>query len=160
MKFKTLTWLFAISISIHNFEEAVYLPNWSKSAGYWHHPVEASEFYFAVIILTLFAYVSVFLAVRGGLKNLGAYLVSGYALSMLLNVFFPHLLATIVMWQYAPGTGTGLLLNLPVTTMLIYKALKEGYIEKAKFFVIGPLIVLGILGSIPVLFSIFSQFTN
>ncbi len=160
MKFKTLAWIFAISISIHNLEEAVYLPDWSKSAGFWHHPVEATEFYFAVIVLTLFAYVAVFLAVRGGLKSLGAYLVSGYGLAMLLNVFFPHLLATIALWRYAPGTGTGLLLNLPVTSLLIYKALKEGYIEKTRFFVIGPLIVLGILGSIPVLFSIFGLFAN
>ncbi len=45
--FSTLSWLFAIGVTIHNAEEAWLLPDWSQTAGRWHHPVRAPVFRFA-----------------------------------------------------------------------------------------------------------------
>lgn len=64
--FITLSWLFAISITAHNLEEAIWLPKWSISAGRWHLPIEPAVFRFAVLILTLFAYILSILASIGG----------------------------------------------------------------------------------------------
>ncbi len=152
--FITFSWLFAISVTVHNIEEAIWLPRWSVAAGRWHHPVEPAVFRFAVLALTLFACIVPILATIGGKLSIGAYLVSGFALAMLLNVFFPHLIATVALRKYAPGLATAVVLNLPVTLGVLVAAVKEGYIDLQSFYLAGPAITLGIAGSIPVLFFI------
>ncbi len=154
MDFVLLSGLFALAVTLHNLEEALFLPTWSRSAGRWHHPVGAREFRFAVAVLTVFAYVTVYLAAVGGKESIGAYLLAGYALAMLLNVLFPHVLATLVMRRYAPGTVTALLLNLPATVLLLHQELQEGYVHAHRLAWVGPLVVAGILAAIPVLFAI------
>jgi hypothetical protein len=152
MDFNLLIWLFAIAITVHNFEEAIWLPAWSKTAGRFHPPIDIFEFRFAVTVLTILAYIMAYFAMIGGQSSIGAYLVSGYALAMLLNVAFPHLLATLVMRRYAPGTATAIALNLPITSMLLYQGFEEGFIDKSNFIYVGPLVVVGILLLIPGLF--------
>jgi hypothetical protein len=46
----------AVTETIHNAEEAVWLPAWSQTAGIWHPPVGAFEFRFAVIAVALAVY--------------------------------------------------------------------------------------------------------
>ncbi len=154
MDFILLAWFFALAITVHNIEEAMLLPAWSQNAGKWHHPVDTKEFRFAVIVLTLLAFVAASLATACGKESAGAYLVAGYALAMLLNVLFPHVIATVMMRRYAPGTLTALLLNLPVTLFLLYRGFREGYIHYERFVWAGPLVVLWIIVLIPLLFAI------
>jgi len=154
MDFVLLAGLFALAVTLHNIEEALWLPAWSQAAGKWHHPVGAREFRFAVVVLTVLAYIAVWLATTYGKESVGAYLLTGYALAMLLNVFFPHVIATGVLRRYAPGTLTALLLNLPVTILLLRHSIQEGYIQIQMFLWAGPLVVAGILLLIPVLFAI------
>ncbi|MEW6670902.1 MAG: HXXEE domain-containing protein [Thermodesulfobacteriota bacterium] len=154
MDFNLLVWLFAIAITVHNLEESIWLPRWSKSAGRWHHPVEPGEFRFAVAALTVFAYAAACLAFVGGRESAGAYLISGYALAMLINVVFPHLVATVALRRYAPGVATALVLNLPVTFFLLRQAIAEKYVRPDTFIWAGPLVVVCILVSIPVLFAL------
>ncbi len=154
LDFNLLVWLFAIVVTVHNFEEAIWLPAWSKTAGRFHHPVGRFEFRFAVMVLTLIAYIMAFLSMIGGKGSVGAYLVCGFALAMLLNVVFPHLLVTLVMRRYAPGTVTAVALNLPITFMLLYQGFKEGYIEESRFLYIGPIVVVGLVFLVPVLFFV------
>ncbi|MEW6263186.1 MAG: HXXEE domain-containing protein [Thermodesulfobacteriota bacterium] len=150
--FVLLSWLFALAVTIHNLEEALWLPAWSRSAGPWHHPVGARGFRFAVAVLTAFAYLAAYLAMVGGQESPGAYLIAGYALAMLLNVLFPHVLATLIMRRYAPGTSTALLLNLPASILLLQDGIQTGFIRVFTLVWTGPLVVLTIAGSIPVLF--------
>ncbi len=154
MDFHWFAWLFAVSVTLHNLEEAVWLPAWSQTAGKWHRPVDASAFRFAVAVLTLLAYAAVLLAVTQGKESAGAYFLPGYALAMLLNVLFPHVLAAAVMRRYAPGMLTALLFNLPVTVFLLRRSLEEGYIQLPTFAWAGPLVVILILLSIPLLFAV------
>ena len=73
---------------------------------------------------------------------------------MVFNAIFPHLLATIVTKTYAPGVVTGLLLNLPINTIILYKLHKLHVITK-KEIVISTIVVGGVLlAIIPVLFAI------
>ena len=152
MSWFDLGWFFALSVTIHNIEEALYLPRWSKRAGRWHSRVSAFEFRFAVFVLTAVAYGVVFLARAGGTGSVGAYLLAGYALAMLLNVFFPHLLATLGLRRYCPGLITALFLNLPVCLLILYTGFRDGHIAWGKFLWYGPACVAGLLLAIPVLF--------
>jgi hypothetical protein len=152
MDFSTLSYVFALAVTIHNLEEAWLMPAWSKNSGRWHPAVGPAEFRFAVVVLTLLVYVCVFLAVREGKESLGAYLVTGSAIVMLFNVVFPHLAATLVMRRYAPGTATALIGNLPVTLLLLQAALQENYVHLPKMLWSGALIALVVMGMIPALF--------
>lgn len=154
MTFFALTWLFVLAVGLHNLEEALWLPAWSQRAGRWHFPVGAVEFRFAVAVLTVAAAAVALAANIGGKGSVGAYLVSGYALAMLLNVVFPHVLASLILREYAPGTLTALLLNLPVCALLLEHALREQYVEMQVFLWAGPLVALAIAASIPLLFWI------
>jgi hypothetical protein len=73
---------------------------------------------------------------------------------MLLNVVFPHMIATVIMRRYAPGTLTALLFNLPVSILLLHQALQEGYVTWQKFIWAGPLVVVCIMVLIPIMFAI------
>ena len=44
-----------LAIIIHNIEEALWLPQWSKYAKKYHKEVKAYEFHFAVLIVTALA---------------------------------------------------------------------------------------------------------
>lgn len=154
MGFAQLSWLFAVAITLHNLEEGIWLPAWSRTAGRWRQRTSAGVFRFAVIVLTLLAYIVAYIATSSGKNSIGAYLITGYALAMLLNVLLPHVLATLSLRRYAPGTATALLLNLPITVLLIRAALQEGYVHMAQFVWTGPLVALALLLSIPALFAV------
>lgn len=150
--FPTLAWLFALAVTLHNAEEAIWLPRWSASAGRFHVPVSARQFRFAVLVLTIAAWTVVAWSAAG--SRIADYLVSGYALAMLVNVVFPHLAATVALRRYAPGTATAVLLNLPVTGLLLKSAFGEGRVDPDRFLWAGPLVAIAVAGSIPVLFRV------
>lgn len=152
MNFDAWAWAFVVAVAIHNFEEVLFLPSWSAAAGRWHAPVGKIEFRLAVIVLTLLAALIAFLAVFR--VEIAIYLLCGYALAMALNVVVPHLLATIALARYMPGTATAVMLNLPVCVMLILSASDERLISWQTFGWSAPLVVVGIVASIPLLFQI------
>ena len=154
MTYPTLGWLFAFAVTLHNAEEALLLPKWSTRAGRWHAPVGPFEFRFAVVVLTLLAYWVAYLSAILGPQTVAAYALAGYALAMLLNVFVPHVLATLALRQYAPGTATALLFNLPVCGALLYVGIKDGYIVTDQLAWYGPASIAVILAGIPILFFI------
>jgi len=147
-------WLFALALTLHNLEEAIWLPKWSQHAERWHPKASKFQFRFAVLVLTLLAYGIVLWSYGGGKGSLGDYLLSGYAFTMLLNAFFPHLIATIVLRRYAPGLITALGLNVPVMFLLLIQAFDEQYISWNTFLVSAIAFPLGIVGIIPLLFRI------
>lgn len=154
MTYPILGWLFAFAVTLHNVEEAILLPKWSIRTGRWHAPVGEFEFRLAVAVLTLLAYGVAYLPSIQGPQAVAAYALAGYALAMLLNVFFPHVLATIILREYAPGTATALLFNLPVCSALLYVGVQDGYITIEKLAWFGPASVAVILVCIPILFLI------
>lgn len=117
--------LFLLSFTLHNIEEALWLPKWSQYAKKFHPPVVKNEFHFAVLMITVLGYVLTFLVLLTGSSNdIVKYLYLGFLLMMVCNAVFPHLIATIVLRRYAPGTITGLLLNLPIGLYVIF--VKDG----------------------------------
>lgn len=132
--------LFLLGFSLHNIEEALWLPGWSKHARKYHKEVSPNEFRFAVIIITAIGYLLTFqYFVFGSAYAAAKYIYLGFILIMILNVFFPHLIATIVLKKYAPGLITGLLLNAPLGTYILLK--KIGDLNEFFFVIIAGIIL-------------------
>jgi hypothetical protein len=137
--FENLYFLFLVAVTLHNLEEAVLLPAWSRQGGPWRRPVEQIPFRFAALVFTLLAYLCAYLGLMGGKQSAGVYLLGGYAFVMLLNVVFPHLLAAIRLNQYVPGLGTALALNLPVCSGLLILLHREEYVSFWPLVIVGSL---------------------
>ncbi len=119
--------LFLLGFTLHNLEEAIWLPKWSQNAKKFHESVKTNEFVFAVIIVTILGYlltaVDFLIGYPGNFFN---YIYLGFIGMMGINVVFPHLVVTIVLKKYAPGLITGLLLNLPFSLIIIHWHIKNG----------------------------------
>ena len=115
--------LFMFTITLHNIEEALWLPQWSHHAKKYHKPLERKEFHFALIVITALAYVISGLFLFFPKVFFIKCLFVGYVGAMILNVFFPHIIATILLKRYAPGLITGVLVNLPLNSLIIINML-------------------------------------
>lgn len=153
MCFESAQWLFPLAITIHNIEEAVWLPEWSQHAARFHRPVGAFEFRFAVVVLTLLGYAVTALSFLHGKGSVATGLFCAYCLAMLLNAFIPHLAAALALRRYAPGLATGLLINVPVTAWILHLAMSEGYVTAELLAVSASIVIPALLISIPVLFA-------
>jgi hypothetical protein len=139
-------WLFPIALTLHNLEEAIWLPGWSASAGGFHPPVGAAEFRLTLGVLTAAAWWLTGMALRRGGRWLDAFHAA--SAMMLLNVVFPHLLATVALGRYAPGLGTALVCILPVSATLLRRAFREGTLTGARLgtalLTVVPIVLVGI----------------
>jgi hypothetical protein len=117
--------LFLLGFTLHNLEEAVWLPGWSKYAKRFHPEVKKNEFHFAVVVISVIGYLLTFYHLTN--KSIYAqYAFYGFVLMMCFNVVFPHLIAAVILRRYAPGLLTGLFLNVPFGTALIQNGLSDG----------------------------------
>jgi hypothetical protein len=151
--FRHIVWVLAISETLHNIEEAIWLPAWSHTAGMWHPSVTAFEFRFAVIATTLLFYGVIWYFSRYG-TNASIYLLGGALVIILFNVFIPHLIATIALSQYAPGAISGILFNIPVTLYLLRRGMREGFFTPREL-VLGTIVFTVVAGTLlPVSFAV------
>ncbi|KRE97808.1 hypothetical protein ASG87_14880 [Frateuria sp. Soil773] len=98
-------WLFTLGALAHNAEEAWFLPAWSGKAGKWYPPVAAPAFRFAAGVLSILFIAVTAAASSASAGSAGAYLMAGYVLAMVLNAFMPHVIASLLMRRYMPGTA-------------------------------------------------------
>lgn len=146
--------LFLLSFTLHNIEEGIWLPRWSKYAGKFHPKVSNNEFHFALVVLTSFGYMLTFLFLMFGQSfEILKYIYMGFLLMMCLNSIFPHLLASIALKRYAPGTLTGLLLNLPIGMAIILKQIENG-IVLYKFLIVAVAFIIITIASLRPLFKL------
>jgi hypothetical protein len=147
MDFRRLQWLFPVAVTLHNAEEAIWMPGWEVR--HLEHTVGhlpgAGAIRTGLIVLTLAAFAVTYLSARKGPKTIWAYLTFGYIVAMLANVFVPHLPAAILFRGYAPGLATAVLINLPVMSLLAIRMAREGWVSgwKAAAFGAGVPIALG-----------------
>jgi len=152
--------LFLIGFTLHNLEESVWLPDWSKHAKKFHKPVERNQFIFAVIIITmigcLVTFVNILFDQPGNIPN---YIYLGFIGMMGLNSIFPHLVATLILKKYAPGLLTGILLNLPISLIIITVYLQKGI--NIYYLILSIAIVTGlVLFSLKYLFKLGDKLLN
>jgi drug/metabolite transporter (DMT)-like permease len=146
--------LFLMGFTLHNLEESLWLPQWSKHAKRFHQPVKRNQFIFAVIIITMIGYLVTFADIFWGQPgNITNYLYLGFLGMMGLNSIFPHLVATVILKKYAPGLLTGMLLNLPFSCFIIICYLQKGI--NRYYLILAIAIVTGlILFSLKYLFKL------
>lgn len=152
MSLALLSLLFTLGVLAHNAEEAVWLPRWSGAAGQWRAPVSARQFRWAIGVLSALLVMSGIAAFAGGPRSGPAYLFAGYVFAMTANVLVPHVLGSLVMRAYLPGTATAVLLNAPLGGVLLYRMVEEGFVDLGVLVWTAPLVAVGLAGSIPVLF--------
>ncbi len=143
---------FPLAITLHNIEEALWLPHWSQHAAKYHRPVEKNEFHFALIIITALAYlVTFFRIILPDVVFIG-WIFYGFLGVMIINAVFPHLVATVVLKKYAPGLFTGLFLNIPVNAILIYRAINIGITTITEVVIATAIVGILLILIIPLLF--------
>lgn len=147
-----LALFFCFAITLHNIEEAIWLPKWSQQPSKFQKSVSSSEFHFAVIVITAFAYLSAFGYVYRPELTLTKWIFIGFLGSMILNAIFPHLMATILMKKYAPGLLTGLLLNIPINSLIIHHMFVEDLIVWKELILATLIVGMTLLALIPLLF--------
>jgi hypothetical protein len=152
--FERLQWTLPIAVTFHNLEEAIWLPSWTAA----HHAilpwqVSATSFRIGVGVLTVAAYVVTWLSLKLGRESVWTYLFVAYTFAMFFNVFVPHLPATILFKSYTPGVITAGIINLPITTLLLVRTLRDRIVASPAIsaFVFG--VPLGIATTAAVLFG-------
>jgi hypothetical protein len=143
----SLKLIFLLGFTLHNIEEAVWLPEWSKHAKKFHEPVERNQFIFAVIVVTIIGYLlTVVEIINNNPGSVFSYIYLGFIGMMGINTILPHLAATILLKKYAPGLITALLLNLPLSIIIISLYINAGI--NVYFLIIAILVVTGIVLSL------------
>jgi hypothetical protein len=146
--------LFILGFSLHNIEEAIWLPQWSKNTKKFHKEVSANEFRFAVIIITAIGYLITFQYFLFAHEvSISKYIFLGFVLTMMINVIFPHIISSVVTKKYAPGTLTGVLLIWPVGIYILYAEIANA-IELLYVFLTSIIITVIFLYMIRQLFKI------
>ncbi|MFJ7932533.1 HXXEE domain-containing protein [Peribacillus sp. NPDC096448] len=145
---------FCFAITLHNIEEAIWLPKWSQQASKFQKSVTPSEFHFAVIVITTLAYLSAFSYLLIPESDFAKWIFIGFVGSMIFNAIFPHLIATVLMKKYAPGLFTGVLLNIPINSLIIYQMFEDDLILWKELIISTLVIGISLLALIPLLFKI------
>jgi len=83
--------IFLLGFTLHNIEEALWLPKWSKNAENFHKSVEPNQFIFAVIVVTIFGYIITGIDILFGYPdNFFNYLYLGFVGMMGMNAILPY----------------------------------------------------------------------
>lgn len=134
MSRRMLLWLVPVLLTIHNLEEALFMPAFIEkrnasvpgSLREIIPPVTYKQFLVALFIITIIPYlVALFWLNRGW----AAYLLVGLQVVMLINVF-AHTLMALFLGGYAPGLFTALVINLPFSLYLLRRAVSERWMSK------------------------------
>ena len=162
MSFQKLQWLFPISVTLHNSEEAIWMPGWASQ----HHiqlplaPAPAGQIRFALVELTMAAFAVTYLSQRKGKQSFWAYVMFGSIVAVIVNVFVPHVPATLVYRRYTPGVVTAVLVNLPLMSLLVFSSLRERWVSGARAIVSAVVVPVVIGGIIALLFLLGSRFES
>lgn len=156
LQFRTLLWLFPVAVTLHNGEEAIWMPAWTAQHARLLplHPPGEPLLWSALIVLTVGAFVVTYLSMRKGPESFWTYLTFGYIVAMLANVFVPHLPATLAFRSYTPGVVTACLINLPVMSILSMKAVRQRWVCGGKAIAFAVVVPLAAAAALAALFGL------
>jgi hypothetical protein len=123
--YKLTAILFGIGVTLHNLEEAMYLVSWARS----HLKLRFAPNPKIYWVLTTLVSGVIWIPIVGVCVSMASThlqsVLSGFALVMAINAVLPHLVISMVKHSYSPGTGTGMLFNLPLGVLLIHAQLSH-----------------------------------
>lgn len=123
--------LFGVGVTLHNVEEAVYLPGWFRA--HVKLPFEPDQRIYWVLtsLVSVVVWVPIVGVCVAPESTRFQIVLSGFALLMVVNVVVPHLALSVIKHSYSPGTGTAILFNLPLGVLLIREQLSGGAMSQA-----------------------------
>ena len=110
-------WLLPIAVTLHNAEEAIWLPEFRAHHGW--NSITPSQFRLAALMVAFLALAVTFAAIQNNRSRTASIVFYMFCWIMLLNVFW-HVGASFFFRAYAPGSVTAVVLVLPVTLYLIF----------------------------------------
>jgi hypothetical protein len=144
--FDTLLWLVPFLFMLHNIDEAPLMEAWTRRLPVKIRMIESRrQLIIALIILTLISFLLTWLGLKQMSAHAGYLLILGMLMTMTFNVFFPHLLSTILFRMYSPGLITALFLILPFSIYLFQRALNENLLGLNEFWILlalAPIIMM------------------
>lgn len=118
--------LFALGVTAHNLEEAVFLPAWARDhLRLWFEPNSMIYWMLGSLVSVIVWLAALGVMIWPGDPNF-RFALAGFALAMAVNAVFPHLALSIATRSYMPGVGTGLLLTLPLGGLVIGDLVSSG----------------------------------
>lgn len=106
----TAALVLAAAVTLHNGEEMVWLPGFRHPDWLPQMNVSAFAFRFAACLVTAMVWLVAIAMVAGWRTEA---LMAGFAIAMLFNAALPHLVLTLILRRYHPGTATALLAVVP-----------------------------------------------
>ncbi|WP_424358420.1 HXXEE domain-containing protein [Methanocella sp. MCL-LM] len=146
--------LFLLSFTLHNLEEALWMPKWKQDKIRFLKPAPKNEFYFALIVLTSLSYLAVCLLAFYPEQRFFTYIFAGFLGAMTFNAIFPHLAATIALRKYAPGVITAVLLMLPINGLILFYMASNGVLSVYEIVLSTLGVGIPMAASLPLLFWI------
>ena len=111
--------LFGVGVTLHNLEEALYLPGWfGLNVKLWFEP-NRKIYWIVTSLVSVVIWIPVVSVCVSPEGSRFQTVLSGFALLMAINAVVPHLILSLIKHSYSPGTATGMLFNLPLGVLLI-----------------------------------------
>ena len=149
LTFKQVLWFIPIVLTLHNIEEALTMPTWVMA----HLPLineslpiaihfTPMQLLLSLLLATVVPLIVTMVCINGEKRSGKLYLLFLLQMIVLLNVFIPHIAASIKMKQYNPGVITAVCVNLPFSLYLFRRAFLERYFAPREFVLLFVLALL------------------
>jgi len=122
---KAFTALIAAFI-LHNIEESISICRYPVESPFsFIQPASCTQFLWAVSILSMAGIVVYGIAMKTKKAGLFLFISTAMAATLLFNVFVPHVAIAISTFHYTPGLLSAIMLNLPVSLIVLAKNRKS-----------------------------------
>jgi len=110
-------------------------------------PPSSSAFAWSAVLATILPGIAYWAGARRGPRSRFTALAVWLQAVFLLNVFVPHLAASVWQRGYTPGVLSALLVNLPLSWVVLRAAEREGVVTERKLvvFFVSAIIAYGVL---------------
>ncbi len=110
-------------------------------------PPTATAFAWSAALATILPAIAYWVGARRGPRSRFTALAVWLQAIFLVNVFVPHLAATLWLRRYTPGVVSAVLLNLPLSWVVLRAAVREGVVTRRglALFGVSAALALGVL---------------
>lgn len=144
MSFRLIVLLFALGVTLHNLEEGLFLARWLRCHIKLRFVPNPAIFWFLTSLVSLVIWVAAIgVTVRPENRSLRLAL-AGFALAMAVNALLPHLALSLAKRSYSPGTASGMLFNLPLGVLILWKSALRGDIPGKQLWSYAALYAVGL----------------
>ena len=142
--YRPIALLFALGVTLHNLEEALFLARWLRShVKLWFVPNPAIFWLLTSLVSLVIWVAAIGVTLRPENRSFRLAL-AGLALAMAVNAVLPHLALSLAKRSYSPGTASGMLFNLPLGALILWKSALRGDIPGTEFWSCSALYAVGL----------------